>query len=80
MGNEKEWLENQIDSEEQLLADCQELCNNAVSNMLPKVREKALENGLISDLNITLKFDLKRKPKISADTFVPPIIQKCRKF
>jgi|TARA_R110002167_G_scaffold170045_4_gene368037 hypothetical protein len=80
MGNEKEWLENQLDSEEQLLADCQELCNIAVSNMLPKVREKALENGLISDLNITLKFDLKRKPKISADTFVPPIIEKCRKF
>lgn len=78
--NEKDWLKEQLEHEETLLADCQELCNNAVSNMMPKIREKALENGQISDLNIMLKFDLKKKPKVSADTFVPPIIEKCRKF
>lgn len=80
MSIEKEWLGDQLEWEEALLAECSELCDSAVSKMLPRIREKALENGYVSDLNIALKFDLKKKPKVSADTFVPPIIEKCRKF
>ena len=83
---EKLWLAEQQACEDEILSECSDLCNNAVSNMMPKIREKALEtsikkNGYSSDLVIHLKFDLtKKKPKITAETYVPPIIEQCRKF
>ena len=81
MVSEKDWLKDQIEGEDELLAYCQELCDSAVSNLMPKVREKALENNKLSDLNILLKFDMrKKKVVVTADTFVPPIITECRKF
>jgi len=78
---EKLWLAEQQACEDEILSECSDLCNNAVSNMMPKIREKALENGYSSDLVVHLKFDLtKKKPKVTAETYVPPIIEQCRKF
>jgi hypothetical protein len=74
------WLKEQKTHESELLGKCQELVEQVVSNLMPKIREKALENNFKSDLNISLEFDLKKAPKLSGSGFVPPIIEKCRKF
>lgn len=80
MNISNDWLKEQKAHESELLGKCQELVDQIVSNLMPKIREKALENNLKSDLNISLEFDLKKEPKISGSGFVPPIIEKCRKF
>ena len=80
MSNERKWLDKQIKHEEQLLADCEASFSEVVSKLIPKIRAKALENDYLSDLNVTINFDLKDVPRVSASAFVPPVILKCQKY
>lgn len=80
MKNERDWLEEQVKQEEKILADSEASFANILSKLMPKIKAKALENDYVSDVNVTVTFDLKGSPKITATGFVPPIIEKCQKF
>jgi hypothetical protein len=80
MKSEKEWLEQQVQQEEKVLADSEASFNDLLSKLMPKIRAKALENDLTSDVNVTINFDFKNNPRVTASGFVPPIILKCQKF
>ena len=78
--NEIKWKDSQTRSESELLNKCTGAVEEVISNLLPRIREKALEEGYKSEVVLNLKLDLRKTPKVAVDGFVPPKILKCRKY
>lgn len=78
--NDLDWLDKQTKTESELLAKCGEAVEEVISNLLPRIREKALEENQKSEVVLNIKLDLRKVPKVNVDGFVPPKIIKCRKY
>lgn len=78
--SELKWFKQQKDTETELLAACENATAEVISNLLPRIREKALEEGYKSEVVLTFKLDLTKAPKVAVEGFVPPKIIKCRAY
>jgi hypothetical protein len=78
--SELKWFNQQKATETELLAACENATSEIISNLLPRIREKALEEEYKSEVVLTFKLNLAKAPKVDVEGFVPPKIIKCRAY